>query len=240
VSMKKELEKENNDMIKNFVKIGNVRKSGDLYELNRVKNPYLPNKYGVLRWKLWDQQLFTNAGGALANRIAFFTVPDGSQGRTKYDTNMQEISQLPAPQKFKVMGIEIMFTPASTRADVQAFLQRYYWEFIVGERTYAEGHSEDAPSGGGLTGFDTANNTALFTNGFPQVSNVYRTFVDPMSIGQEDSAGGAITTTGYDGIDINTSERFYLQFRNNNTTFTPDNDLGIRVNLCGYLARSVQ
>jgi hypothetical protein len=225
---------------KNFVRVGTVRQEEGLYDLTRVKNPYLPNKYGVLRWKLWDQQTFTNGAGNLANTLNFFAIPYGQGTKTKYETNMQLIQQLPAPQKFKIMGIEILFAASNARADNQSFLNRYYWELTVGERPFAEGHAEDAPAGGGLTGYDVANNASLVTNGVPLTGNMFKTFVDPMQIGQEDAPGGTVTTTGYDGIDINTDERFFLTWRNNNTTFTPTVDFTIRVNLCGFLARQVQ
>ena len=223
-----------------FVRVGELRGVEGKWDLGKVKNPYLPNKYGVLRWKLWDQQTFVNASGNLAGVLNYFAVPYGQGTKTKYDTNMQLIQQLPAPQKFKIMGIEVMFAASNTRVDNQSFLNRYYWELTVGERVFAEGHTEDAPSGGGLTGFDVATGASVLNNGVPMNGNMFKTYVEPMMIGQEDAPGGAVSTTGYDGIDVNTDERFFLSFKNNNNTFTPTADFTVRVNLCGFLARQVQ
>jgi len=60
---------------------------------------------------LYDYQTYPTAGQLTTN---FFAVPNGQNGKTLADTNMQVAGQLPRGNRFLCVGIEVEFWPGST------------------------------------------------------------------------------------------------------------------------------
>ncbi len=60
---------------------------------------------------LYDYQAYPTAGQLTTN---FFAVPNGQNGKTLADTNMQVAGQLPRGNRFLCVGIEVEFWPGST------------------------------------------------------------------------------------------------------------------------------
>ncbi|MGH8744731.1 MAG: hypothetical protein ACREUY_10685, partial [Burkholderiales bacterium] len=81
-----------------------IRTAADLtqYQVNRK------DQLEVIRQTLYDYQVYTAAGVA---QQTFFTVPNGSGGKTLADTNMSVAGSLPAPQRFLIQAIEVYFSP---------------------------------------------------------------------------------------------------------------------------------
>lgn len=70
---------------------------------------YNVNRAGEIegvRQSLYDFQTYATAG---QTSLTFFQVPVGQNGKTKADTNMQIAGSLPAPQRFLIQSIEILF-----------------------------------------------------------------------------------------------------------------------------------
>lgn len=198
--------------------------------------PYLNDKFNVGPQILWDRLQVANAA-VVGTETRMFVTPIGG-AKTKLDTNMVLVSQLPEPQVYKAIGIQMRFNGDLNRADREALVDGSYWEFWVGDRIYGEGHIEDAPGGSQTTGFDVANNANVMTNGQPAFNEFYPFSMPQMVIGQ---APNSANVSGYEGLDINRSERFYFKLlRNSGYTITSAAGLILTVNIVGYIARQVQ
>ena len=84
-------------------------------------------------------------------QLQFFQTPKGQNGKTLADTNMTVAGQLPAPQSFLVMSIELYFVPgdavsihgaAAANAYVQDVLSFYtgkaWLELFIGSKAYVD------------------------------------------------------------------------------------------------------
>lgn len=77
-----------------------------------------PNADEGLWYPLYDYQTYANAGTTLT--YTFFQTPIGQSSKTIQDTNMTQAGLLPAPQKFLVTGIEVVFLPGVKPGDTGA------------------------------------------------------------------------------------------------------------------------
>lgn len=136
----------------------------------RLHNPVAANQSDVLPWQLYDR-VTTAAAANTAAQYTFFQQPIGAAGKTKEDTNLEQVQRLPDPQWMNVTSIGFYFTTDMIKTDVDAFLNDYYYEFWVGQKVYSEGPLQCAPSGYGLYGVTTRNNEGGFSNGMPAAAN---------------------------------------------------------------------
>lgn len=105
-------------------------------------------QYEIIRQTFYDFQTYPQAG---TTQLSFFQVPVGQSGKTLADTNMTLAGQLPAPQKFVVQSIEVVFFPgvspgaaaATPTAGAEIFTNDTYlvmksgWiRFTVGQKDY--------------------------------------------------------------------------------------------------------
>ena len=100
-----------------------------------------------IRQSLYDFQVYAAAG---QTSLTFFQVPVGQAGKTKADTNMESAGQLPAPKRFFVESIEIMFFPGSAidsftvaaaalpqqADDVYTVMKSGFLDFFIGSKSY--------------------------------------------------------------------------------------------------------
>lgn len=134
--------------------------------------PVVPNLTNILPWVLYDR-IVTAAAANTAARNTFFNLPIGAAGKTKEDTNLQQVMQLPAPEIMNVYTIGFGFMTDMVKVDIDAFLNDYYMEFWVGDRVYSEGPLQCFPSGTGLDGATTRNNEGCFNNGVAALGNAW-------------------------------------------------------------------
>lgn len=141
-------------------------------------NPIAPDATDILPWWLYDR-VVCSAATATLTEYRFFSVPIGGilQGttstiKTKNDTNLEQVSQLTAPQHFNCSALRFIFAPTMALVDIAAFLNNYYCEFWIGQKIYAEGPLHLFPGGAGIYGVSTQNNVGTFTNGIANCAAV--------------------------------------------------------------------
>ena len=201
----------------------------------KLRNPIQPNAADVVQWQLYDRNT-TAAATATASLYTFFNVPIGSGGKTKADTNLEQVSALPAPQFMNIQSLGFMFMPDMIKSDIDSFIKGYWFEFWVGQKVYAEGPLQSAASGYGYTGYDTRNNEGTNTLGNPNGTHLQFNLVLPAGVGD-----------GLNGVSILQSQNFYVKVFAG-TTFTtaaaaaPTNGTGVNFMcfLTGILSRGVQ
>jgi hypothetical protein len=180
----------------------------------RQGNPIAPNKADILPWYLYD--FLTTAQAAAASvEYDFFTVPQGGT-KTKVQTNLTQVSQLPAPQHFNCTSLQIYFASNMFLTDINSMLNNYYLEFWVGDKIYAEGPLFKYPSGAGLAGVSQTSGQQVFTNGIANCMAVvdFRMGDNPIGIhilqGQNfkvkilsSASFGSFTATASSGTGLN-------------------------------------
>lgn len=104
-----------------------------------------PGEQECVRQSLYDFQSYPAAG---QTQMIFFQVPQGQQGKTKFDTNMETAGSLPAPKRFIIETIEIEFFPGSVPSvfgaatalsqinDVYTFSQNGFLDLFIGSKSY--------------------------------------------------------------------------------------------------------
>lgn len=134
----------------------------------RVGNPIEPNKADILPWYLYDE-INVAVNTAVGPEQDFFSVPiGGTQNtitKTKQQTNMEQVSQLPAPQHFNCSALEIFFATNMLKTDIDSVLNNYYLEFWIGQKIYAEGPLFKFPGGAGLSGTSQQSGQQSWSNG---------------------------------------------------------------------------
>lgn len=95
--------------------------------------------------ELWDSITLEVA----AVTATLFTVPKGQAGKTIYETNLVQGGQVPLGQSFEVLAVGWNVLPDVAPVDVIA-LSKAYWELVVSEKMWAEGHLFDTGGGSGL------------------------------------------------------------------------------------------
>src|SRR5215471_11659326 len=101
----------------------------------RPTNPIAPNQADIVKWILYDRFQFA-AGTTVPNNFKFFTQPIGTNGKTKIDTNLDQVQRLPDPLWFNTEGIGFAFGIATSPIDLDGFLRSEYMEFWVGQKVY--------------------------------------------------------------------------------------------------------
>lgn len=223
---------------------------------SRRTNPISPNQADYVNWILYDRITFAPAA-VIPQLNKLFIVPIGGNGKTKVDTNLEQVSVLPAPQWFNTEGIAFYFSPNVAPIDLYNFLQTEYMEFWVSQKVYAEGPLDQFPSAGGIfqsvsLGTETAapaNVSSTSVNGWPSTHNMYDVRL-PMGLPLgKDSNGAAVTADGIIGITILQSQNFQVQLKADGggatmaaASATPFPGVGLTVacRLHGILSRGVQ
>lgn len=198
--------------------------------------PIMPNTADIVQWLLYDR--FVTAPGANTAAIyRFFSQPIGAAGKTKEDTNLENVGQLPAPMWMNVTHMGFFFQPNTNEVDINALLADYYYEFWVGQKVYSEGPLQFAPSGAGIYSALTINNTRVNSNGWPSLSNM----LDIRLPAGVDIGGGQVAD-GNRGVTILQNQQF--QVRVIGTAFAlqgaPSPGLNFMSVLYGTLSRGVQ
>lgn len=136
----------------------------------RGKNPIDPNKADILPWFQYDE-INVAVNTSTTTEMDFFTVPQGQTQfavvKTKQQTNMQQVMQLPAPQHMNVTSLRLIFASNMLKTDIDSVLNNFYLEFWIGQKIYAEGPIHCFPGGAGLAGVSQQSGQQTFTNGLP-------------------------------------------------------------------------
>jgi hypothetical protein len=120
--------------------------------------------------ELWDSITL----GAAAVVATLFTVPKGQAGKVSFDTNMVQAGQLPLGQSFEILALGWNFlcdvTPALSTA-----VSKAYYQLIVSDKMWNEGHLFDLGGGSGLHYTGAAGSLStddLTTPGLPVSNNL--------------------------------------------------------------------
>lgn len=221
-----------------------------IYDYNRkgknsqkVINPIMPNSADIVSWVLYDRFNFV-AGATVPNQFNFFTAPIGAGGKTKIDTNMELVQQLPAPLWMNVTGIGFWFGSDTIKLDIDLIVNSSYIEFWVGQKVYLEGPLQCFPGAAGLAGVSTQTNESVFTNGVPGPGNYFDVRL-PAGLG----LGGGNVSDGLIGITILQNQQFSVRVLapGGGATLTaaaavptPGNGARVMAYLYGILSRGVQ
>lgn len=212
-----------------------------------AENPISPNQADIVKWIIYDRFLFA-AATTIPNNFKFFTAPIGQAGKSKIDTNMEQVQRLADPLWFNTEGIGFYFGSTALAADIQAFMASEYMEFWVGQKVYLEGPIQCFPSGAGLFATSTPTGATVAVNGVPRTDNVYDVRLpNGIHLGT-DGAGNAIITDGLIGITILQGQQFRVEMQapaggaalTAGTATPPGTGLSVMCYLHGILSRGVQ
>lgn len=207
-----------------------------------LQNPIVPNMADYVNWFLYDRNAYA-AGAAIPTNSKLFTVPIGTAGKTKSDTNLEQVSVLPNPYWMNVTHLGFYFNPTVLTIDIDALFDQSYFEFWVNNKVYIEGKLNMFPAGGGIAGFSTRTTQSQLTNGFPQPSNM----IDMRIPGGTNL--GNMVADGLTGINILQQQNFKIELNlpggaltlsASDLTPNPGTGLTIACYLYGVLSRSVQ
>lgn len=153
---------------------GAVPRLGQLaqYNVNR------PDMVEAVWAPFYHYQAYPAAG---TTSLTFFQTPVGQAGTTLADTNMRAAGQIPRPQEFLVVGIQVYFHPvnaiyttgaaavastASNWNNTNLVLESQNWlNFHIGSKDYiTDGPITKFPPQFGLTGVSGMATTAATTN----------------------------------------------------------------------------
>ena len=205
-------------------------------------NPIVPNMADYVNWILWDR-LVTAAGGAIPTTFALYTIPIGQGGKTKVDTNLDLVSQLPQPYWINCTHLGFYWEPNTLMLDVVNLLHQSYMEFWVNNKIYLEGPLQCFQGGAGAYGSTAQTGGTINTNGVPQGNSMMFDLRLPAGLDL-----GNITSDGLTGITILQSQLFKvvinlpggaLTLTANNATPTVGVGLTLYSFLHGHLSRSV-
>jgi hypothetical protein len=222
---------------------------------NRKQNPISPNQADYVNWVLYDRIKYAQA--AVVPNLAKLFVSPISATKTKVDTNLEQVSSLPAPQWFNCTGLSLYFSPNATPIDLANYFDTEYMEFWVSQKVYLEGPLDVFPGSGGLvsgvalgtmTGAATSFTTNS-TNGWPSIHNMYDVRLPAgLPLGR-DANGSGVVADGIIGITILQSQTFNVQMKADGggatmaiTAAVPITGIGLTVScrLHGILSRGVQ
>ena len=209
----------------------------------RAENPIAPNQADIVKWILYDRFQFA-AGTVVPNNFKFFTAPIGQGGKTKVDTNMEQVQRLADPLWFNTEGVGFFFNPQNDVADQANFMATEYMEFWVGQKVYSEGPIQCFPGGAGIWAAVGAAGTSASSNGEPRTDNVYDVRLPAGIHLGTDTAGNAIVTDGLIGITILQGQQFRVEMNapagGASLQATPATGLTVMCYLFGILSRGVQ
>jgi hypothetical protein len=222
----------------------------------RKRNPISPNQADYVNWILYDRISFA-ASAVVPQLTKLFIIPIGGSGKTKVDTNLEQVSVLPAPQWFNCEGISYYFEPQVAPIDLANFLHTEYMEFWVSQKVYSEGPLDQFPSAGGvfqnaalgtMAAAATSYNVAS-VNGWPSTHNMYDVRLPAGLPLGKDSNGAGVVADGIIGITILQSQTFHVELKADGggatmaaTGAVPFAGVGLTVacRLHGILSRGVQ
>jgi hypothetical protein len=214
------------------------------------KNPIVPNMADYVNWFYYDRIVYA-AGATIPTQFQLFVIPYNTGGKTKADTNLQLISQLPQPFWMNATSFAISWNPDAALTDIQAFCNQSWFEWVINDKIYAEGKLEMYPSGGGVNGTASGIPGMSFSNGSPNGPGMQFDLRLPAGLNlgtQTDPATGAqtpVVTDGLTGITILQSQIFKVNFYLANTitlaTSGANHGMGFNptVYIGGILSRSV-
>ena len=214
-----------------------------------AENPIAPNQADVVKWLLYDRFQFA-AGTTVPNNFKFFTQPIGTAGKTKVDTNLDQVQRLPDPLWFNTEGLGFYFNGLTLPTDIENFFNSEYMEFWVGQKVYLEGPIQVFPGGAGLYGALAAGATFSFlvSNGHPRYDNIYDVRLPAGIHLGVDATNTPIVTDGLIGITILQGQQFRIEMNaplggaalTASTATPPGAGLSIMAYLHGILSRGVQ
>ena len=205
--------------------------------------PLVINMADTVPWTWYDS--FTIAAGAAGlTEYQLFSVPMNQGGKTKMDTNMTLVQQLAPPQFFNCLNIGFYIQSDMVKADVDAIMKNYYYEFWVTQKIYSEGPLWRQPSGAGITGVSTATSQQVWTNGVPNPFAKASLSLPPGLQLNDPSNNSAFVTNGVtNGISILQGQTFYVKLYTNSAptaAAAPAPGIKIYCTLDGLLSRQVQ
>ena len=212
------------------------------------ENPIAPNQADIVKWILYDRFQFA-PGTTVPNNFKFYTQPIGTAGKTKIDTNMDQVQRLSDPLWFNTEGVGFWFGTLNLLTDINAFFQSEYMEFWVGQKVYLEGPVQCFPGGAGLWGVSGGDTqSATFTNGEAVTSNVFDVRLPAGIHLGVDANNVPIVTDGLIGITILQGQQFRIEMNAPmggaalaaSTATPPGTGLTIMAYLYGILSRGVQ
>lgn len=233
-------------------KVGFKTSLTEFYKAARAKsfaaNPIAPNQADIVKWIIWDRFQFA-PGTTVPNNFKFFTQPIGTAGKTKIDTNMDQVQRLADPLWFNTEGIGFWFGSINLLTDINAFLQSEYCEFWIGQKVYLESPVQCLPSGCGLVGVTPGNGTVqAFGLGVPRTDNVFDVRLPAGIHLGVDANNVPIVTDGLIGVTILQGQQFRVEMNAPmggaalaaSTATPPGTGLTVMCYLYGILSRGVQ
>lgn len=216
-----------------------------------AENPIAPNQADIVKWVLYDRFVFA-AGTTVPNNFKFFTQPIGTAGKTKIDTNLDQVQRLPDPLWFNTEGLGFYFSGKTIPTDIEAFFDSEYMEYWIGQKVYLEGPIQVFPGGAGLYGSlagSTLPPSFIVSNGHPRYDNVYDVRLPAGIHLGVDATNTPIITDGLIGITILQGQQFRIEMNAPlggavlaaaAATPVPGGGLSIMAYLHGILSRGVQ
>lgn len=191
------------------------RELQELRAKERYVNAGLPNLVSWDPFTLYDRNTGA-AAAATSVQYDFFVQPIGQNSKTKVDTNMTLVMQLPSPERFDIHKIGFELNPDIINADALGFFNNYYWELWVGNRSYAEGPLAMAmsktglwTSGAGAAGTANTNFTSL---GMPlEAEGGFDVRLPPGLVMRDPVTGAEGATNGLTGIGIGEQQSFQVK-----------------------------
>ena len=213
----------------------------------RAQNPIAPNQADIVKWILYDRFQFA-AGTTVPNNYKYFTQPIGTAGKSKADTNLDQVQRLPDPLWMNVEGLGFYFGSTALEADIDAFTRSEYMEFWVGQKVYIEGPVQCFPGGAGLSGVASGGTVSVFTNGIPRIDNVFDVRLPAGIHLGNDSNNVPIVTDGLIGVTILQGQQFRIEMNapaggaalTSGTATPAGTGLQVMAFLYGILSRGVQ
>lgn len=153
----------------------------------RMRNPVVSGMLEIITQHLYD--FYAAAVATVVTRQVLFTIPIGGSytpaggaafNKTKVHTNLQQQSQLQAPNKHLTRALGFFLRGDVNPTDLNLFLGNVLARFIVNDKEYAIGLVGKFPGGGGGFVSATAATTVAATtqsfvssaNGLPDARNL--------------------------------------------------------------------
>lgn len=209
---------------------------------HHMHNPIVPNMADYVNWVLYDR-LVTAAGGTIPATTGLFTIPIGQSSKTKVDTNLDLVSQLPQPYWINCTHMGFYWEPNTLMLDVVNLLHQSYCEFWVNNKIYLEGPLMCFQGGAGAYGSTAQTGGTINSNGMPQGNSMMFDLRLPAGLNL-----GSLTSDGLTGITILQSQLFKvvinlpggaLTLTASTATPTPGVGLTLYAFIHGHLSRSV-